>query len=398
MRKSCFQQWGHFVTNREKEEQRGLSRDRLVQAALEVVQADGLEGLSMRALADRLEVKAASLYWHVRDRRELVELLAESILEGVTATPRRAGWRQAVLEMSAALNQRVSAQQDADRILLEIPEALERSSIFAELKRQLEIAGLQPGEASEVALTVMVQVLTARVRPDRPHLEAGAVATLAVDSGSRGVVVSAGSEMESLTRVFADRGAAPAAVLRGETVVVRRMRGVGLGEIELNPSHSWNFKIHGATWNTVLDVAGVDVREIKVDSGAAKFECYLPVPRGVVPIDISSGVVGVTLHRPPGVAVIADCHSGAVRLKLDDHSIPAVINDVRWESDGATGAADRYELLVNSGVVQLTLDNRPSSRPSPVRPSAAEPRPATQPVSALEILLDGVESRVRRSS
>jgi TetR/AcrR family transcriptional regulator, tetracycline repressor protein len=385
------------VSTREKDEQRGLTRHRLVHAALEVVQGEGLEGLSMRALADRLDVKAASLYWHVRDRRELVELLADSILETVPATPGRTGWRQAVLDVGAALSRRVAAQRDADRILLEVPEALERSEVYAELKRQLQTAGLQPGEAAEVAMTVMVQVITARKRPEGPVLEADTTALIAIDSGSRGVVVRAGSEMDTLIKVAADRGAAPAASVRGNTVVIRRLRGVGLGEVELNPRHSWNFKIHGATWNTVLDAGGIDVREIKVDSGAAKVECYLPVPHGVVPIDISSGVVGVTLHRPPGVAVIADCHSGAVRLKLDDYSITAVINDLRWESDGATDAPDRYELLINSGVVQLTLDNRVSRTRSPIAPLTVPTRPATQPVSALEILLDGVESRVSRS-
>jgi AcrR family transcriptional regulator len=55
----------------EEERQRGLTRERLVGAALELVNEGGLDALSMRALADRLDVKAASLYWHVRDRREL---------------------------------------------------------------------------------------------------------------------------------------------------------------------------------------------------------------------------------------------------------------------------------------------------------------------------------------
>jgi AcrR family transcriptional regulator len=367
-----------------------------VQAALGLIQEEGLEGLSMRALAEQLEVKAASLYWHVRDRRELVELLAESILETVPAKPRRSGWRNAVLDASAALGRRVSAQNSADRILLEVPEALERSDIFAELKRQLESAGLQPGEAGEVALTVMVQVITARKRPEGPALGAGSAALIAVDSGSRGVVVRAGSDMEGLIRVAADHGAAPSSVVRGETVIVRRLRGVGLGEIELNPRHPWSFKIHGATWNTVLDAGGIEVREIKVDSGAAKVECFLPAPRGVVPIDISSGVVGVALHRPPGVAVIADCHTGAVRLKLDDDSIPAVINDMKWESEGAARAVDRYELRINSGVVQLTLDDK--ATPQPQRHVDEPPASSGESASALEILLDGVESRVRRTA
>src|SRR4029077_6082721 len=81
----------------EEEKQRGLTRERLVEAALELGNEEGLEGPSMGALADKLDVKAPSLYWHVRDRRELLDLLAESILEGV-ATPRRSGgWRDSVL-------------------------------------------------------------------------------------------------------------------------------------------------------------------------------------------------------------------------------------------------------------------------------------------------------------
>lgn len=385
------------MNKEEHEKAPGLSRAGLVSAALSLIQEEGLDALSMRSLADRLNVKAASLYWHVRDRRELIELLADSILATVPATHRPSGWRQAVLDIGVVLNDQVAAQKDADRILLEVPDALERSAAYGDLKLQLQKAGLQPAEAADVALVVMVQVITARRRNEGPVLEADATATIAIDSGSRGVLIRVGSDMESLIRVPADRRVAAPAIVRGETVVVRRLRGVGLGEIEINPRHPWRFKIHGATWNTVLDVGGADVREVKVDSGAGKVECFLPPPHGAVAIDISSGVVGVMLHRPPGVAVIAVCHSGAVRLKLDDYSIPAVINDVHWESDGASNAADRYELRINSGVVQLTLDTQSSPSPQTGERGVKEAKPAQQPVSALEILLDGVESRVRRT-
>src|SRR5438552_19197077 len=93
----------------EEERPHGLTRDRLVEAALGLINEEGLDGLSMRALAERLEVKAASLYWHVRDRGELLELLAESILERV-GRPRRSGaWRQSVLAIGAALGTSVNA-------------------------------------------------------------------------------------------------------------------------------------------------------------------------------------------------------------------------------------------------------------------------------------------------
>jgi AcrR family transcriptional regulator len=379
-----------------EEEKQGLTRERLVEAALAWIREEGLDGLSMRALADQLAVKAASLYWHVRDRRELVELLAEAILESVRVPRGSAGWRQSVLDIAAALSRRVAAIKDAERILLEVPEAIRRSDVYAQLKRHLEAAGLQPGEAGDIAYVVMVQVITERRAPEGPVLKTGAIASIAIDSGSRGVALSRGSnEMQDLIRVAHSRSSAAPAVVRGKTVVVRRLRGEGFGEIELNPHHPWRFQIQGATWNTKVDATGLDVREIKFDSGAAKAEVFLPMPRGVVPIDVSSGVVGITLHRPAGAAVIADVHTGSVRLKLDDYSSRAVIADFEWKTEGASAAPDRYEIRVNSGVVQLTLDTAVSSTSSPITPPAAEPAVTGAPASALEILLDGVESRVR---
>ncbi|HEV3103844.1 MAG TPA: TetR family transcriptional regulator [Candidatus Dormibacteraeota bacterium] len=379
----------------DEERQQGLTRERLVGAALDLIGEEGLDGLSMRALADRLEVKAASLYWHVRDRRELVELLAESILDTVRPAGGRAGWRTSVLDAAAALSERVAAQKDANRILLEVPDSLAASATYAELKNQLQSAGLQPAEASEIALMVMVDVIASPGPGKEPAVEAGSVASIAIDSGSRGVLVRPGSNMQGLIRTAHDRASAAPAIVQGERVVVRRLRGVGYGEIELNPRHPWRFQIQGATWNTVLEVGGLDVRAIKLDSGAAKVEFFLPRPRGVVPIEVSGGVVGLTLHRPRGVAVAADISGGAVRLKLDDYSVRATVTDSQWESeDGAAAARDRYQLRINSGAVQVTLDSETKAVEAVVAESPVE---ATgRPVSALEILLDGVESRVSR--
>jgi len=379
----------------EEERQRGLTRERLVEAALELINEDGLEALSMRALADRLEVKAASLYWHVRDRRELLELLAESILDGVGRARRGADWRQSVLAIGGALRRRVSAQKDAGRVLLEVPESLARSDTFRDLAAELQSAGLQSGEAADVAMMVMTQVISSRGPADASVVDrTGEVASIAIDSGSRGVILRAGPrDMQALIRVPPDQSGAAPAVVRGEQVVVRRLRGVGRGEIELNPRRAWKFKVQAPTWNTVLDVGGLDVREIHVDSGATNLECFLPQPRGVVPVHISSGVVNVSLHRPRGTAVIAHVHTGAVKLRLDDYSTKVAIFDVHWQSDGALEAPDRFDLDVSSGVVDLKVD---SYTPKVERAAAApaESQPAGKPASALELLLDGVAARI----
>ena len=369
----------------------GLSRAALVSAGLSLVHDEGLDALTMRALADRLHVKAASLYWHVRDRRELLELLADAILDGVRGTP-SGPWRSVARGTALALAAAVAAQRDGARILLEVPDALQRSAPYLSVKQSLQDAGLQPTESGDVAFMLMVHVIVDRATGKPPLPEPGAVASIAIDSGSRGVVLRRGSEMETLIRVPHDPASAAPAIVRGETVKVRRLRGVGLGEIELNPRHPWRFQIQGPTWNTVLNVGGIDVREIKLDSGAAKVECFLPRPRGAVPIIVSGGVIGVTLHRPPGVAVIADVSPGSVRLKLDAFAVSAATTDLRWESAGASSSADRYELRINGGAVQVTLDDQAAEELSPAL--SPQPESAGEPASALEILLDGVEKRV----
>lgn len=387
-----------------EEEKQRVTRERLVEAALALVNEEGLEGLSMRALADRLEVKAASLYWHVRDRRELLDLVAESILSSVRVTGRGSGWRQNVLAACAALGRAVAAHKDADRILLEVPEAVRRSDLFHEVEGQLGAAGLQPAEAADTALMLMTYVIAGRAASGEPAVEragSGEPASIWIDSGSRGVILRAGDpDMQGLIRVPPDQGGAAPAVVRGEHVVVRRLRGVGRGELELNPRRPWTFKVQAPTWNTVLDLAGIDVREIWIDSGAANVEGFLPAPRGVVPVHISSGVVNVSLHRERGAAVVAHVHTGTWKLKLDDYSTKVAVLDVHWQSDGALGARDRYELEVSSGVVDFRLDayTPRTSAPDTSAATPAAPRPKGTPASALDILLDGIEARVKGRS
>ncbi|MFC1403000.1 MULTISPECIES: TetR/AcrR family transcriptional regulator C-terminal domain-containing protein [Streptacidiphilus] len=68
-----------------------LSREAIARAALEVVDESGADGLTMRALADRLGVKAASLYNHVTGKDELLDALSELVNQEIDLTPLQAG-------------------------------------------------------------------------------------------------------------------------------------------------------------------------------------------------------------------------------------------------------------------------------------------------------------------
>lgn len=57
-----------------------LTSEEIVREAVALLDDVGLEALTLRALADRLGVKAPTLYWHVADKRTLLDLMAARIL------------------------------------------------------------------------------------------------------------------------------------------------------------------------------------------------------------------------------------------------------------------------------------------------------------------------------
>jgi TetR/AcrR family tetracycline transcriptional repressor len=383
------------------ETDQGLSRARVTSAGLDLLQAKGIEGLTMRALADSLGVRAASIYWHIRDRRELVELLAESLLREVAPTEGDEPWRAAVTTLATDLRRMLAAHRDASRLLLETPSTVERSSIFEALRRLLEGAGLNSAQASETARMVAFHVVLDGLRdvPQVTDPEAGRPATLVLETGTRGVTIKAATTGNALVTVPRE-GTAPAAVsIAGDVVTVRRPRGIGRAEVELDPTRAWSVHVKGSTFSTELALTGLDIHEVYVDGGASRVDCVLPSPRGVVSVHISGGVVGAKLHRPATAAVHAEVSPGAIRVRLDRRSILMAATETHWESGGGAASADRFEILISGGAVQVSLDdNAPAtvrSEPGPASKAPDAPEPSAS--VALDVLLDGVESARSRS-
>jgi AcrR family transcriptional regulator len=57
--------------------------ERIVEAAIALVDADGLASLTVRRLADDLDTGSASLYRHVASREELLVLMVDHVLGGI---------------------------------------------------------------------------------------------------------------------------------------------------------------------------------------------------------------------------------------------------------------------------------------------------------------------------
>ncbi|MFE9205604.1 TetR/AcrR family transcriptional regulator C-terminal domain-containing protein [Micromonospora sp. NPDC007230] len=56
-----------------------LTRDQIVRTAVELLDAEGLEGLNMRALGKRLDSAATAVYWHVKNKDNLVLLATDQV-------------------------------------------------------------------------------------------------------------------------------------------------------------------------------------------------------------------------------------------------------------------------------------------------------------------------------
>ena len=67
-----------------------LTRDRIVAAAIRRADREGMERLSMRALAGDLGVEAMSRYNHVRNKEDLIDGMVEAVLGDVARPPARA--------------------------------------------------------------------------------------------------------------------------------------------------------------------------------------------------------------------------------------------------------------------------------------------------------------------
>ncbi|WP_232668797.1 TetR/AcrR family transcriptional regulator [Pseudonocardia sp. TRM90224] len=86
-----------------------LTREQIVRAAVEVLDAEGVEGLNMRRLGAWLGTAPTAVYWHVPSKDELLVLAADEVwaeidlpdLDGV-------GWRAAAVDMARNLHAMVT--------------------------------------------------------------------------------------------------------------------------------------------------------------------------------------------------------------------------------------------------------------------------------------------------
>jgi AcrR family transcriptional regulator len=92
--------WGDAAPSRRSS---GLSRERIVSAAVELADADGLPALSMARLAERLGCGTMSLYRHVANKDELVMFMLSTAPGPPPGSTDNANWSDALSDWAIGL-------------------------------------------------------------------------------------------------------------------------------------------------------------------------------------------------------------------------------------------------------------------------------------------------------
>jgi AcrR family transcriptional regulator len=94
----------------------GLTKEAIVQAALDLLDETGLDRLTTRALADRLWVAAPALYWHFASKQALLDEMATTVWRRVgdvmAGLPAGLPWREIMATYAATIRSALLGSRD----------------------------------------------------------------------------------------------------------------------------------------------------------------------------------------------------------------------------------------------------------------------------------------------
>ena len=134
-----------------------VTRDDVIHTAIQLLQEVGLDGLTLRRLATELGISAPTLYWHVRDKRELLDLMAEAMArdsrEQMPPFPEGLEWWEQIAESMRRRYLGILAYRDGARVVAgNRPTDAALPMIEHYLKMWVDM-GFPPDEALATVLT-----------------------------------------------------------------------------------------------------------------------------------------------------------------------------------------------------------------------------------------------------
>lgn len=163
-----------------------LTREAVLDAAVELLDRDGLAALSMRRLGAALGVEAMSLYNHVPSKDSLLDGIHERILLSLEPPPNARSWQAFARHQAYALHRALLAHPNAIQLFATRPAAT--PAAMAQLGKYLDVltrAGFKLVDAVSIvqlvsqlvvghamwSTSVEMAVLDERMQPESKELE-----------------------------------------------------------------------------------------------------------------------------------------------------------------------------------------------------------------------------------
>lgn len=160
-----------------------LRREDVIDGAMALLDERGLDELTTRRLADRLGVQVGALYWHVRDKRELLVSLADRIVAETlpTSLSSEGDWAAELTAVAHGLRAAMLRHRDGARLVAAYAPASPRSLQMAdEGLRAMQAIGVPLPAAAYVGDTLMSYVtgfvLQEQAMPTQPGVDGRATA------------------------------------------------------------------------------------------------------------------------------------------------------------------------------------------------------------------------------
>src|SRR5262249_9373403 len=98
-----------------------LEREKVIHVALTLIDEVGLDGLTVRRLAERLGVQNPALYWHFKNKQELLNRMAEVMLAeafaGIDRSPAAEAWADWLADVARRLRHALLSYHDGARVI-----------------------------------------------------------------------------------------------------------------------------------------------------------------------------------------------------------------------------------------------------------------------------------------
>jgi len=134
-----------------------LTQEQVVKRAVDLMAEAGLEALTLRRLAAELGVSAPTLYWHVRDKRQLLDLMAEALVaqeDRSTAPAHGQPWWDWLAERARVQYRALVSHRDAALVVAGNRPTEARLPEIEQVLASLVVVGFLPAEALRTILSI----------------------------------------------------------------------------------------------------------------------------------------------------------------------------------------------------------------------------------------------------